>query len=66
MEKERRIQELRAAYLVEAHPQALHLTWSALAGRATIASQNDLDFVLAKVRQEIASHLLSGSTVIVE
>jgi hypothetical protein len=66
MEKERRIQELRAAYLVEAHSQAVHLTWSSLAGRVTLTSAADLDQVLGGLRERIAAELSDEVTVIVE
>jgi hypothetical protein len=43
MEKERKLQELRAVCLVEPHSQAVHFTWSTLAGRVTLSSAADLE-----------------------
>jgi hypothetical protein len=66
MEKERRLQEMRATYLVEPHPQAVHFTWSTLAGRVTLTSAADLDQMLDGLRERIAAELTDDVTVIIE
>lgn len=66
MEKDRRLQELRAAYVVEAHPQAVHFTWSTLAGRVTLTSAADLDQILDGLRERIAAELSDDVTIIIE
>jgi hypothetical protein len=66
LEKERLIQDLRAVYLVEPHPQAVHLTWSTLAGRVTLQSAAELDQVLGGLRERIAAELSDEVTVIIE
>ena len=66
MEKERKLQELRAAYTVQPYVQEVRLKWQDIAGRATINSEEELDETLARIRERVLAELGEDRTIVLE
>lgn len=66
MEKQVRLQELRAAYTVEPALSEVHLSWQAVAGRVAIHSELELDAMLKALRERIEGELGEERTVVIE
>jgi len=61
-----RLGELRGRYQVLQEPAALHLRWQDLAGQARIQTRDDLDQLLARVRDAVLSNVDDQTVIIIE
>jgi len=63
MERERRLQELRFKYETEPSTPEVHLRWREIAGPTEFQSEQELDNILASLKERIVPHL-DGETII--
>ncbi len=68
MDVQRKVQEMRARYQPKDLPaaQEIHLRWQELAGAARIASSDEMEQVLTRLRAGIAPELERQKIVIIE
>lgn len=66
MERDRRLRELRSRYETKLSASEVHLRWQEIAGRVEVRSVQDLDHVLAGVREHILTELDKDAAVIIE
>ena len=61
-----RLGELRNRYQVTPEPAAVHLRWQDVAGQARIQTADDLEQLLARVREGVLAVLESDTVVLIE
>ena len=66
MERDRRLRELRSRYETKLSAPEVHLRWQEIAGRVEVRTVQDLDHVLAGVREHILTELDKDAAVIID